>query len=1079
MESSVGDEHYRRQKLSPDELFGLFSDTTGFEENLKLFEDLLDSLQINKNEHREIYPKLKTKLTSWKCQSLWDLIDSRGSHAEYEKGKVCSHLNVLVIGAGPIGLRTAIETAFLGCKTVIVEKRTCFTRNNVLHLWPFLLTDFRALGAKKFYGKFCAGSIDHISIKQLQNILLKICLILGVKIIPGTEFKELVEPAEGKGWKGLYSPQRDFLTNFQFDVIIGADGKKDVLPGFPQIEMRGALAIGITCNFVNENTMAEAGIEEISGIAYQFNPKFFDDLKEQFNVGLENIVYYKDETHYFVMTILKSSLLKRGALKQDFSDPSKLLDKQNIDDEKLLNLTLDTVHYATNYQLPPHLKLASNPNGSPDIAVFDFTSLKKASNACRMMERKGKRLLITLVGDSLLQPFWPTGSGCGRGVLSSLDTAWMIRLFGMNKAPLTVLWEREKIFKLLSGTNSEHLQKNYKSFTIDPKTRYANLNHSAAANVAFLKKLYDTDDPDNADFTLPENIIAAKFEVGRATTLQLPRSKRKSIGKRRSHSAINHKRRSDRTTLKDAKHVSKAKAAWESKIPKGTGISGASKRTRPSESRSGSSGLSSLSESDREEPVGPYQRAMSLRKRNQSSEQSEVFSTSTASSTEALDVFDDSHRVLLHDNKQPRVDVQHHRVLGHKHAHAHTSGDRLAYKHGGQDSKHNGNHGKSGGGVMRFLFGRGKTADAGEHHDAHREKRKSVAARKSLSRARRLRRRSGATSSQSKSEDEENLLLLKQRQGGLQSVTIRKRPNRHQVQNEETKASDKPSAKELIAAAEERDMRSAIEGTSSKSESLKRKADQMKDESKTATSSRLNNVAWKHCLPAVEPLLTDDNKDGGQEEGAVVESLNSLKNASQLAGLLLLAVPLLLPCSADNTLTINTGNKPRNMFAEKKNAFSRTSTEKMETKKISIKRAGSVQKAVQNWNKSKQEDAPTQDFNDFKRNRSSGSLKKDGSFAGQRWSFHGRPSEDMQRPPSLHNPVNMDDYEIIEMKGGGNLQPKEVIDLNVIDETRNASTSQRGVLCMTKKIFNTLLCLVVSIVFVLIVIALSVHFIFV
>ncbi len=62
--------------------------------------------------------------------------------------------------------------------------------------------------------------------------------------------------------------------------------------------------------------MAEAGVQEISGIAYQFNPKFFDDLKEQFNVGLENIVYYKDETHYFVMTVLKSSLLKRGALKQ-------------------------------------------------------------------------------------------------------------------------------------------------------------------------------------------------------------------------------------------------------------------------------------------------------------------------------------------------------------------------------------------------------------------------------------------------------------------------------------------------------------------------------------------------------------------------------------------------------------------------------------------------------------------------------------------------------------------------------------------------------------------------------------------
>ncbi len=45
-------------------------------------------------------------------------------------------------------------------------------RNNVLHLWPYNIHDLKALGAKKFYGKFCAGSIDHISIRwpQLYSI---------------------------------------------------------------------------------------------------------------------------------------------------------------------------------------------------------------------------------------------------------------------------------------------------------------------------------------------------------------------------------------------------------------------------------------------------------------------------------------------------------------------------------------------------------------------------------------------------------------------------------------------------------------------------------------------------------------------------------------------------------------------------------------------------------------------------------------------------------------------------------------------------------------------------------------------
>lgn len=69
----------------------------------------------------------------------------------------------LVLGAGPCGLRTAIELSLLGAQVVVLEKRESFSRNNVLHLWPYTIYDLRALGAKKFYGKFCTGSLDHIS----------------------------------------------------------------------------------------------------------------------------------------------------------------------------------------------------------------------------------------------------------------------------------------------------------------------------------------------------------------------------------------------------------------------------------------------------------------------------------------------------------------------------------------------------------------------------------------------------------------------------------------------------------------------------------------------------------------------------------------------------------------------------------------------------------------------------------------------------------------------------------------------------------------------------------------------------
>ena len=77
---------------------------------------------------------------------------------------------------------------------MVVEKRDRLSRHNVLHLWPFVIEDLRALGAKKFFGKFCAGAIDHISIRQLQCILLKVVLLLGVEVHTEVSFERLVEP---------------------------------------------------------------------------------------------------------------------------------------------------------------------------------------------------------------------------------------------------------------------------------------------------------------------------------------------------------------------------------------------------------------------------------------------------------------------------------------------------------------------------------------------------------------------------------------------------------------------------------------------------------------------------------------------------------------------------------------------------------------------------------------------------------------------------------------------------------------------------------------------------------------------
>ena len=116
------------------------------------------------------------------------------------------------------------------------------------------------------------------------------------------------------GWKAKVSPAEHPVSQYEFDVLIGADGKRNTLEGFKRKEFRGRLAIAITANFVNRKTEAEARVQEISGVAFIFNQKFFRELNAATGIDLENIVYYKDETHYFVMTAKKHSLLNKGVI---------------------------------------------------------------------------------------------------------------------------------------------------------------------------------------------------------------------------------------------------------------------------------------------------------------------------------------------------------------------------------------------------------------------------------------------------------------------------------------------------------------------------------------------------------------------------------------------------------------------------------------------------------------------------------------------------------------------------------------------------------------------------------------------
>ncbi|XP_016302956.1 protein-methionine sulfoxide oxidase mical3b isoform X4 [Sinocyclocheilus anshuiensis] len=472
-------------------LFDAFVQAATCRETLRAFQELCKELKLHPGSQPQFYHTMRSRLHDWKAKALWAKLDKRASHREYMRGHACTSTTCLIIGAGPCGLRTAIELRFLGARVVLVEKRDAFSRNNVLHLWPFTIQDLRGLGAKKFYGKFCAGAIDHISIRRLQLMLLKVALLLGVEVHVNVEFKHLVEPPEDQekrvGWRAEVHPNAHPVSQLEFDVVIGADGRRNTIPGFRRKEFRGKLAIAITANFINRNTTAEAKVEEISGVAFIFNQRFFQDLRQATGIDLENIVYYKDDTHYFVMTAKKQSLLDKGVILRDYADTEMLLSRDNVDQNALLSYAREAADFSTNHQLPT-LDFAINHYGQPDVAMFDFTCMYASENAAMVRQRRGHPLLVALVGDSLLEPFWPMGTGIARGFLAAMDTAWMVHSWGQGNTPSEVLAERESVYRLLPQTTPENVSKNYSQYSVDPASRYPNINMQliSAAQVCHL-----------------------------------------------------------------------------------------------------------------------------------------------------------------------------------------------------------------------------------------------------------------------------------------------------------------------------------------------------------------------------------------------------------------------------------------------------------------------------------------------------------------------------------------------------------------------------------------------------------------
>ena len=102
----------------------------------------------------------------------------------------------------------------------------------------------------------------------------------------------------------------------------------------------------------------------------------------------------------------------------------------------------------------------------------------------------------------------------------------MLRSFAMDRPPLQVLSERENIYKLLSATTVNNLRKKFEAYTINPFTRYVDLNLKRVKEVYHL---YDSDDPVNADFRVGSPSGVGSLLGGLISFLELQRPRKSTV----------------------------------------------------------------------------------------------------------------------------------------------------------------------------------------------------------------------------------------------------------------------------------------------------------------------------------------------------------------------------------------------------------------------------------------------------------------------------------------------------------------------------------------------------------------------
>jgi 2-polyprenyl-6-methoxyphenol hydroxylase-like FAD-dependent oxidoreductase len=397
-------------------------------------------------------------VSHWRGKQLFGILEKKLA-AQAEQGLSIDRARpIVVLGAGPCGLRAAIELASLGAHVILAEKREEFTRIQRLKLWDCVAQDLVSWGVRAIAANATSFGADpdylHVGCGELQVWLLKLCCFLGVDLRLGVEAK-LLE------WHCRCPLVEIGTEKIEAHAVVAADGSQSRTVAalqMPQVAQRSSQALGVVIHFKNTQSTEERNLRQYSW-ARQFNAPLFESLQVATGADLENIVYYKGENvHYIVMTPTKKCLLDTGVLKADLA--KDFLSSSNLDRSELSRFARRVGRYQGIPDSSELLDKASN--------IFDFSETKRSESAS-----VGR---VFLVGDALLEPFWPEGLGIVRGFLTVFDASTAISYLNGDEAgerkAAALVQETYNVLKGLNLKSGPNVLLPAKGHRTHPKTRY-------------------------------------------------------------------------------------------------------------------------------------------------------------------------------------------------------------------------------------------------------------------------------------------------------------------------------------------------------------------------------------------------------------------------------------------------------------------------------------------------------------------------------------------------------------------------------------------------------------------------------